>query len=182
MTPARFPDGMELRAATELRAAPGRRLEGYAAVFGIPASLPGFSETVAPGAFRSSLVAGRDVVALVDHDPGRLLARTSSGTLRLQEDGRGLAFSIDTAPTTLGNDVLELVRRGDVGGCSFAFRVPPGGDHWSAKDRRELRAVELVEISIVLAWPAYAGTTVAARARVLGTPAVLARRRYLETV
>ena len=49
---ARFPDGVELRAATELRAA-GRKLAGYAAVFGAAAQVGGFTETIAPGAFRA---------------------------------------------------------------------------------------------------------------------------------
>lgn len=178
MGPARFPDGLELRAAAELRAA-GRRLEGHAAVFNSPAPIGAFTETIRAGAFRASLATpGRDVLALVDHDPGRLLARTSSGTLRLQEDGKGLAFSLDVPDTQLGHDVLALAQRGDLGGCSFGFRVQD--EAWPAADRRELRAVELVEISIVHAWPAYAQTTVQARARSRAGDAVRARRRFLE--
>ena len=158
----------------------GRRLEGHAAVFGVPAPIGDFKETIRAGAFRSSLATpGRDVLALVDHDPGRLLARTSSGTLRLAEDGRGLAFSIDVPDTQLGHDVLALARRGDLGGCSFGFRVME--EAWPAADRRELLAVELVEISIVHAHPAYSQTTVHARSRAMtdAFAAVTARRRFL---
>ena len=90
MDAARYPDGTERRAACEMRAA-GRRLEGYASVFNTEARVGGFRETVRPGAFRASLAGGRDMLALVDHDPGKLLARTASGTLRLAEDSRGLA-------------------------------------------------------------------------------------------
>ncbi|WP_319519907.1 HK97 family phage prohead protease [uncultured Martelella sp.] len=69
--------------AAEIRAK-GRRLEGYAATFNNPAVIGGaFSETIAPGAFSGSLRSGRDVLALVDHDPGRVLARTRSHSLRL---------------------------------------------------------------------------------------------------
>ncbi len=45
-TPARFPDGVERRAGVELRAAPGRRLAGYAATFNSAAIIGStFTET-----------------------------------------------------------------------------------------------------------------------------------------
>lgn len=180
MGPVRFPDGMERRAATELRAVAGRRLEGYAATFGTPAAIGGFTETIRAGAFRASLASGVDVLALVDHDPGRLLARTSSGTLRLHEDARGLAFALDVPDTTLGRDVLALAERRDLGGMSFGFRVKD--EAWPTRDQRELRAVDLVEVSIVHAHPAYAATSVQARARALGAADATARQRFLETL
>lgn len=155
-------------AALEVRAA-GRKLEGYAATFGAEARIGSIVETIAAGAFAATLADRHDVLALVDHDPGRLLARTRSGTLRLAEDGRGLAFALDVPDTQLGHDVLELARRGDLGGMSFAFQVGQGGEHWSGK-HRELRAVELAEISVVLAWPAYPDTEVAVRNRPLEPP------------
>ena len=170
---------LERRAtAIEFRAA-GRRLEGHAAVFNAVARLPGFTETVMPGAFAETLRVGGDVIALVDHDPGRVLARTKSGSLRLVEDSKGLAFDLDIPSTTTGNDVLALAQRGDLGGMSFGFTVPKDGETWHGT-RRELRAVNLLEISVVSAWPAYAGTTVVARSR---PPLRLAlARRFLETV
>src|SRR5262245_44296096 len=150
---------MERRAAAvEFRAA-GRRLEGHAAVFGVEAKLPGFTEIVVPGAFAASLRSGGDVLALVDHDQTKVLARTRSGSLRLSEDSKGLAFSLDAPATTAGEDVLALAQRGDLGGMSFAFTVPDGGETWRGT-RRELRSICLHEISIVSAWPAYPETTV----------------------
>jgi uncharacterized protein len=178
----RFPNGVEIRAAAEVRQA-GRRLEGYAATFGTPARIGTFTETVRAGAFRASLASGVDVLGLVDHDPSRLLARTKSGTLRLAEDGRGLRFDLDLPETTLGRDVLALAERGDLGGMSFGFRVKD--EAWPTRERRELRAVELIEISVVHAHPAYQGTSVAARAtRGVMEPVVEARhrRRFLETL
>ena len=148
--------------ATELRAA-GRELVGHAAVWDSPARIGAFVETVKRGAFARTLASGADVACLVDHDGGRLLGRTASGTLHLAEDGRGLAFTVRVPQTSLGDDVLELARRGDLGGASFGFTVPPGGDAWPAADRRELRSVALAEVSIVSFRPAYAGTSVAAR-------------------
>jgi uncharacterized protein len=52
-----------------------------------------------------------------------VLARTRSGTLRLAEDSKGLAFDLDVPNTSFGRDVLELAERGDIGGASFAFTV-----------------------------------------------------------
>jgi HK97 family phage prohead protease len=166
--------------AAELRAK-GRRLEGYAAVFGTEAQIGDFTETIAPGAFRASLAAGKDILALVDHDAARVLARTRSGTLRLSEDSKGLAFSLDVPPTTAGNDVLALAERGDLGGMSFAFSVPKGGEDWRG-DKRTLTNVTLREISAVAAWPAYDGTIVHARARLVTGPRLALARRFMESL
>lgn len=164
-------------AAAEIRAA-GRKLEGYAATFGIEARIGSFVETIAAGAFAASLADGGDKLALVDHDPARVLARTRSGTLRLAEDSRGLSFSLDVPDTQAGRDVLALAERGDLGGMSFAFKTRPDGERW-AGNRRELRSVDLAEISIVQAWPAYAGTTIAARHRAPLEPSDEGLRRVL---
>jgi hypothetical protein len=134
-----------------------------------------------PGAFDASLASSRDVLALVDHDPKALLARTRSGSLRLRSDADGLAFNIEMADTGLARDVLALAERGDIGGMSFGFTVPTDGERWRG-NVRELRAVNLLEISVIHSWPAYEGTTVAARAR-MDTPTRLRLARlYLETV
>jgi HK97 family phage prohead protease len=181
MIARRFPNGTEFRAVAELRTAEGRKLIGYAAVFNSPARIGGFMETIKPGAFRASLSRPEaDVLALVDHDVGRLLARTRSGTLRLEEDARGLRFDLDIPDTQLGHDVLALAQRGDLGGASIGFR--PVDEAWPARDQRELRALDLVEISIVHAHPAYAETSVAARASLsrLNTSPSQRRRRFLD--
>lgn len=151
----------EIRAlATELRTT-GRRLTGYAATFGTETRIgDAFTETIAPGAFADTLASGRDVLALVDHDPARVLGRTRSRSLRLSEDSRGLAFEIDLPDTQPGRDVLALAERGDLGGMSFGFTAV---DEQRDGNRRELRAVALYEISVVSAWPAYPDTVVQAR-------------------
>jgi HK97 family phage prohead protease len=152
---------LERRAFTaELRAS-GRKLEGYAATFGAEARMGAFVETIAPGAFCASLAG--DVLALLDHDAGKVLGRTRSGTLRLSEDSRGLAFSLDLPETQAGRDVLALAERGDLGGMSFGFIVPQAGDEWTG-DRRTLRTIDLREVSVVSAWPAYPETVVSVRA------------------
>lgn len=167
---------LEKRAVLELRAR-DRRLEGYAAKFGIETRVEDFSETIAPNAFAASLRSGRDVLAMVDHDPSKVLARTRSGTLKLSEDSAGLAFELTVPDTQPGRDVLALAERGDLGGMSFGFLVPQGGQRWDGK-RRTLTVVDLHEISVVSAWPAYPATTVNARA---GAPRLGLALRYLET-
>jgi HK97 family phage prohead protease len=169
---------LERRTAAEVRP-DGRRLVGYAATFGTEARISGFTETIRPGAFRSSLLSGADVLALVDHDPTKVLARTKTGTLTLSEDAKGLAFAVDLPDTQAGRDVLALAKRGDLGGMSFGFRVVD--EHWPVRDRRELRAVDLHEISVVSAWPAYGGTSVDLRSKPTGLRLMTARR-YLELI
>lgn len=154
------PLAVERRSFSEVRSN-GRRLEGYAAKFGSEARIGAFVETIAPGAFKDALAG--DVLALLDHDAGKVLGRTRSGTLRLSEDSRGLSFSLDVPETQAGRDVLALAERGDLGGMSFGFVVPKGGEDWSG-ERRTLRRVALKEVSVVSAWPAYPDTELALRA------------------
>lgn len=170
---------MERRAATELRAK-GRRLEGYAALYGVDTRIKDFTEVILPGAFADTLAKRGDVLALVDHDAKRVLARTKSGTLRISEDSRGLSFDLDLPDTSYGRDVLALAERGDLGGMSFAFTVPDKGECWQG-DRRELRSVTLHEISVVSSWPAYPGTIVQARQRPAASGKLVAVRRFLES-
>lgn len=140
----------------------GRRLEGYAAVFNTPADIGGeYTEVIIPGAFGLTLRQKTDILALVDHDPGKVLARTRSGSLRLSEDAQGLSFDLDIPDTGTGHDILALAERGDLGGMSFGFHAK---EQHRTGSRRELRVVDLVEISVVQSWPAYVGTTVQARA------------------
>jgi len=171
---------MERRATSVELRTQGRRLSGYAATFGTAAHINDFTETILPGAFQKSLSAGKDVLGLVDHDPHRVLARTKSGTLRLSEDMRGLQFDLDLPDTSYARDILELVTRNDAGGMSFGFHVLE--ERWDG-DHRELRSVDLCEISVVSSHPAYGETVVIARSR----PKILfarvaVRRRYLESI
>lgn len=169
---------VERRAAQEVRAS-GRKLTGYVARFDSEARIGSFTEVIRRGAFRASLDSGADILALADHDPTRVLGRTRTGTLELREDDNGLAFSLALPDTQVGRDLAALAERGDLGGCSFGFVVPSGGDSWTG-DRRELRSVTLQEVSVVQAWPAYANTEVNLRSRQPeGDVAIL--RYWLET-
>jgi len=140
----------------------GMTFEGYAAVFNTPSEPLPFIERIAPGAFKRSLDSRNDIKLLWNHDTGTVLGSTRAGTMRLNEDDRGLRVSATFPNTSAGRDAAELLRRGDVDSMSFGFSVPSGGDEWSNDgSERTLNSVRLHEVSIV-AFPAYtstAGTT-----------------------
>jgi len=89
------------------------RIEGYAATFSGIADLGGFKEKIAPGAFTRTLADGDEVVFLVDHNPSAILGRLSAGTLRLQQDSKGLRFEVDLPPTTVAADAHANLKAGN---------------------------------------------------------------------
>lgn len=140
-----------------------RVVAGYAAVFNAPSEDMGFVEFIAPGAFTQCL--GDDVRCLFNHDPNLLLARTSSGTLRLSQDDRGLRYEFEVPDTTFGRDFHTMVQRGDVSQSSFGFSV--SADEWAeqpdGKWHRTITQVgRLFDVSPVT-YPAYPDTEVALR-------------------
>jgi uncharacterized protein len=155
-------DKFEIREDTD-----GMHLEGYAALFNSRSeNLGGFTETIQPGAFRSSLKSRNDIKLLWNHDTGAVMGSTRAGTLRLTEDDRGLRVSATLPDTSYGRDARELVRRGDVTGFSFGFSMPArGGDEWNSEGtERVLKSVRLHEVSLV-AFPAYPATNGTATVR-----------------
>jgi hypothetical protein len=186
---------MERRiASTEVRAsAAGKelRISGYAACYGVlSGDLGGFKERLAKRSFDRVLSTKPDVVALLNHDSNNVLGRTTSGTLKLNGDDKGLEFSCLLPNTQAGRDTHESVRRGDLSGCSFAFNCDERSDGscrdaWDdeedeIEDEKELglrsrqgnrkRVVvrtindfsRLLDVSVVT-YPAYSKTSVDAR-------------------
>jgi HK97 family phage prohead protease len=139
----------------------GNTIRGHAAVFDVlSADLGGFRERIAPGAFTGVLDA--DVRLLVNHDPDRILARTKSGTLRMSQDGTGLAFEAELPDTTYARDLRESIRRGDVDGASFRFVV--GEERWQG-EVREIRSVKELHDLTIATVPAYPATSIELRTR-----------------
>lgn len=142
------------------------RISGYAACFNSETTIAGeFRELLAPGCFIRTLRDNPDVVMLLDHDSGRVLGRTTASTLSLREDSSGLWFDLDPDPTTpSGQEAIGTVRRRDVVGCSFGFRVR--AEEWQdGKNRLPLRIikdVDLAEITLT-AFPAYGDTSASFR-------------------
>jgi HK97 family phage prohead protease len=147
----------------ELRAKDGARMAaGYAALFNSETDIGGyFREVIAPGAFADAI--GGDVLALYDHDMGRVIGRSTAGTLRMTEDDTGLAVEIDLPDTTDGRDLTALMERGDIRGMSFGFMVTKETwDESAEPPLRTIQGVDLIEVSAV-ARPAYSDTTIALR-------------------
>ncbi|MCX8305111.1 phage major capsid protein [Enterobacter pseudoroggenkampii] len=69
--------------------------------------------------------------------------------------GTGLRFELTPPNTQLGNDVLELVERGDISGMSFGFRaLKEAWDIGRSPYLRTVTAAELREITVT-SMPAY---------------------------
>ena len=114
---------------------------GHAAIFGqLSEDLGGFKEKIKVGAFDGVLK--NDVRAFFNHDPNFLLARTTSGTLKLAVDKMGLSYSFEVPDTTAGRDLVISMERGDITQSSFAFMVEK--DSWSEQDGQEIRTIEKV--------------------------------------
>lgn len=167
-----FDECPEAELVIETRANGTQVLTGYAAVYNrysLPLREGGsqFREIILPGAFDKILNRQRgktDVVALLNHNSDLILGRTSSGTLELTSDDKGLRYTVTPPDTQVGRDTLELVRRRDLKGSSFAFALEPGkGDRWTSDEQgsvREVREVSsLVDVSVVLT-PAYPASSV----------------------
>ena len=163
---------MEIRAMPlELTEEPqARTIEGYAAVFDEETILfiseySGYTykEVIARGAFDNTDFT--NCVLNYNHG-GMMMARTQSGTLRLTTDSRGLKVEADMANTSNGNDVYELIKRGDLSKMSFAFTVAKESETVDRENKIYTRRIEQVDsvydVSIVDN-PAYEGTEVVSR-------------------
>lgn len=148
-----------------------RHIEGYSAVFNSRShNLGGFVEVIMPSAF-DGVLENSDVKLLLNHNEERgILGRSKrgSGSLKLEVDERGLKFETEAPNTSLGEEALEYLRRGDATQCSFAFTVAEGGDRWEKEsDGTYLRTItkfdRIYDCSILTCTPAYEATSVSCR-------------------
>ncbi len=134
---------------------------GYASVFNTLSNDMGFREIISEGAFEGRL--NDDVRFLINHD-GLPLARTTNNTLRLSTDKIGLRYEADVADTSLGRDLMELMKNGTINQSSFAFTVDD--DSWEVKDGVNVRTIKkvsrLYDVSAVT-YPAYEEASVGLR-------------------
>lgn len=166
---------MEIRSYQEqpTATAESRRIEGYALVWGVRSRVirergKRFVEIIEKGAITEELLQHSDVKCVFNHDPEALLARYNKGegTLKLTLDEVGLRYSFDAPNTVDGDKVLELVRRGDLGGSSFKFATGDKGVRYYRENGELMRSVDeiawLDDVSPVID-PAYMQTSVEAR-------------------
>ena len=127
----------------------------------------GFRELIIPEAVEG-VIEQSDIFFLYNHTADRgFLARSKMGVGSLHTEVRedGVYFSFDAPKTSLGDEVLEYLKRGDVNQCSFAFAVDT--DLWEKQtDGTYIRTItkfkKLYDMSLVDT-PAYSQTSACAR-------------------
>ena len=163
--------------------AESRTIEGYAILFNTP-SAPLWEdedevirEQIAPEAITKDFLGGCDIKMTMNHDFATLLARSKrgEGTLQYDVDTKGVRFTFDAPHTDDGDRALELVRRGDIDGCSFMFtcsyRFPnvtsettKNADTGKAETLYTIHTITGIYDFTLTPMPAYPDTEVSARA------------------
>lgn len=159
-------NGVEIRTKDDGK---GNVIAGYASVFygGTPETeyrlADDYVERVSKTAFDNALKRPDDVRALFNHNANLILGRNKANTLRLSVDERGLRYEIDVPDSTIGHDLVESVKRGDVSGSSFSFYVTR--QSFEEVGNVLVRTIEDVELFDVgpVTYPAYTGTEAIAR-------------------
>ena len=158
-----------LASPVKLTETESRTVEGYALLFNTPSDGLPIEEIIDTGALEG-VIARSNVFALLDHDKQRgILARSKNGvgTLELIVDEKGLLYRFEAPNTTLGDEVLEYLRRGDITESSFCFTVE--SDTWEKKSdgtwKRTIHQFdELFDVSPVYD-AAYSATSVCLRGK-----------------
>ena len=139
-------------------------ISGYALKFGTRShNLGGFIEMIDKRALDQTDMS--DVRALIDHDPSKILGRTSAETLKLEVDDIGLRFDVTLPNTQYASDLYENLRVGNISNCSFGFMLGKDGDSFTRDQEtglplRSLRNIsKLTDVSVVT-YPAYEDTDV----------------------
>lgn len=150
--------------------AESRTIEGYAMVFNSRSNLlfGKFYEQIKPDAMKG-VIEKSDVLALLDHQRNRgVLARSKmgKGTLTMQVDEIGVRVLFTPPKTSLGDEAIEYLQRGEIEGMSYHF-TPGVKDKWAKRsdgyyDRTILSFDKLMDVSLVFT-PAYPETSAALR-------------------
>lgn len=155
----------ELRSENE-----GRHISGKAISFDTQSNDIGFIEILHRGCISQELIDSSNIVFLYNHDYNQVIARANKGkgTLNIDLRDDGVYFDLEVPNTTMGNDLLENIRLGNITQCSFGFRYANEegaykdekiGDVWY---RNVYKIGELFDLSAVT-YPAYDDTYVNAR-------------------
>jgi len=160
-------------------------IEGMAAVFNQRVSIGGwFDEVIEPGAFDECDF--RDVLFFVNHDTSKItLARSrrnnTNSTMQIEivSDGLKIRANVDTENNHEAKALVSAIKRGDMSGMSFMFRVEE--ETWAELDsetplRRIQKIKKVFEVSAVN-FPAYDETTLSARDEALDNADLAALER-----
>lgn len=153
--------GSELRAGGD-----SRKIEGRSIVFNsLSQDFGGWKEEISPDAISDEIINASDILFLLNHSDSRGILgrkRKGSGSLSTEIREDGVYFSFDAPQTSLGDELLEYLRRGDITQCSFAFTVDD--DDWKEQeDGSYIRTIKkfhrIYDMSAVYT-PAYTDTEV----------------------
>lgn len=153
--------GSELRAGGD-----SRKIEGRSIVFNsLSQDFGGWKEKISPDAISDEIINASDILFLLNHSDSRGILgrkRKGSGSLSTEIREDGVYFSFDAPQTSLGDELLEYLRRGDITQCSFAFTVDD--DDWKEQeDGTYIRTIKkfhkIYDMSAVYT-PAYTDTEV----------------------
>lgn len=121
---------MEIRSVETFFDSKDNVIEGYAIRFNTVSEIlydkekrRFFREIIDREAITQELIDNSDIKFLFNHDKERLLARRNRGTGSLHVEVRedGVFFSFEIPNTSIGGDLKEMIKRGEVTTCSFAF-------------------------------------------------------------
>lgn len=144
-----------------------REISGYGIVFEedsvpLPISVNGRQMVVVERIHPDALAAADmgDVIATYNHSG--MFARTSSGTMSLEFTPAGVRYRFSAPNTTAGNDLIEMVNRGDVRGSSFGFYIDEKSYRLEERDENTIIAYAMKIEKIVdmgpVDHPAYPAT------------------------
>lgn len=119
------------------------KVEGYASVFN---SVDKVGDTILPGAFDDTIASGRAVKMFYEHmsffKPGKWA--------KFETDKHGLKVSgYLTRDHSLAKDIRAELRHGTIEGLSIGFTIPEGGSEKREDGGRDIKSVDLYEVSFV---------------------------------
>lgn len=126
----------------------------------------------------------KDVRLFVNHDTNKItLARSKNGKgtmkLSVEDDGLHIEAELDIENNVEAKSLYSAVKRGDMDGMSFMFRID--GEEWSDLDKevptRRITSISVVHEVSVVNFPAYQQTSVNARSSQESETSVLAEAR-----
>lgn len=148
----------------------GPILEGVPIVFDTPTTIKDifgeYAEVIRAGALDGADLS--DVRLLYNHDTSKVpLARTPR-TMTFTLDPAGLKMRAVLPDTEEGKSVYTAVKRGDLSGMSFGFKVPEDGSAFDPKtNTRTITKIEKVYEFSIVPFPAYPQTSIEARSAIV---------------
>jgi HK97 family phage prohead protease len=145
----RYISSISIRKVNESENKESRTVEGYSIVFNSVSEDMGFREIIEPTAIDEDTIKRSDIFFLLNHDDRRgVLARSKNGkgTLTLSIDDKGLKYEFEAPKTALGDELIEMLNRGDIDSSSFSFSIAENGDTWTETgDGQVIRTVSKID-------------------------------------